>query len=48
MGYGDQQVIVMMIPHHDGALFLVDLAVTVSYAKACYLYCQSFPRILST
>jgi uncharacterized protein (DUF305 family) len=34
MGNGDQQVIVMMIPHHVGALFLADLAVIVSYAKA--------------
>ena len=48
MGCGDQPFIVMMIPHHDGALFLADLVVTVSYAKACYLYYQSFPRILST
>jgi uncharacterized protein (DUF305 family) len=44
MGNGDQRVIVMMIPHNDGALFLADLAVTVSYAKACFLYSQSFPR----
>ena len=28
MGYSDQQFIVMMIPHHDGAIAMADLALT--------------------
>jgi uncharacterized protein (DUF305 family) len=28
MGYSDQQFIVMMIPHHDGAISMADLALT--------------------
>ncbi len=28
MGHSDQQFIVMMIPHHDGAIAMVDLALT--------------------
>ncbi|APD47221.1 DUF305 domain-containing protein [Synechococcus sp. CS-602] len=30
MGYSDQQFIVMMIPHHDGAIAMADLALTKS------------------
>jgi len=28
MGYSDQHFIVMMIPHHDGAIAMADLALT--------------------
>jgi uncharacterized protein (DUF305 family) len=33
MGYGDQQFIVMMIPHRDGAMFIADFSVIIPRRK---------------